>query len=389
MDAITKVQELERDLGYSEELHRGLRADTGSTQRVRKLSAVLRATQPGLCLHPARAFTDVFSQTEGEPVEMRFAKAYFKTLQDMPVVINDGELIVGFPSCGEKKIAIKPSAQTFWLISELETISTRPVDPVQVTQEQIEEGKKLLSYWLDKDQMSIGRKSCPPELARKVFGTGWGEPRGCYTDGGGGHFSPPWEPILVNGLSWYEDRVRKQLAAFDFDNPQQVGKEHFYQALLLVIEAIKNFADKYAQKARELSRQEKDPVRKKELSEIAATISRVPYYSARSFREAIQSLWFMIVALRVEGVGPAYNIGRFDQFMYPYYKADVAKGELTPQEAQELIECLFLKLSGDLFLLQDLAARGFPSLSQGQALNIGGVNSDDKDASNELSYLVL
>ena len=387
METISKLQNLEQEFNYSEELQRGLLANTGSTPRVRKLSASLRSTPARLCLHRARAVTEVFSQTEGEPEEMRVAKAFCKTVQDLPAVINDGELIVGLPSCGLKKIAIKPSAQT-WLLDELGTISTRPAYPVQVSPEEAKEARNLLSYWINKSQMAIISKNCPPELWSKVVGTGWGDATG-YMVEGGCHFNPYWEVIMEKGLSWYEDRVKKQLASLNYDDPQQIGKEHFYHALLLIVEAIRNFADKYVQKARELAQQEKDPVRKKELKKIATTLSRVPYYGACSFYEAIQSMWFVIIALHIEGTGPVYNIGRFDQFMYPYYKADIEKGVLTSQEAQELMECLFLKMTGNLFLLPDLWAQRFPGFSQVQALNIGGVNSNGKDATNELSYLVL
>ena len=125
MESMTKFHELEQELNYSEELQTGLRADTGSTERVKKLSSALRSTRPGLCLHPARAYTEVFRQTEGEPVEIRFAKAFYKTLQDLPAVINEEELIVGLPSCGLKKIPVLPMNQATWLINELDKLSSR------------------------------------------------------------------------------------------------------------------------------------------------------------------------------------------------------------------------------------------------------------------------
>jgi len=388
MEAINKLQELERDIGYLDELQRGLRADTGCTERVKKLSSALRSTHPGICLHRLRAFTEIFSKTEGEPLEIRFAKAFCKTLQDLPAVINEGELIVGLSSCGLKKMSILPTAQATWLINELDRLSSRKTDPVQMTPDQLEDAKELLSYWLDKTGYALVAKLCPPEIVRKVLGTGWAETGG-YFNLGGCHFNPPWELILEKGLAWYKERVTERLAALDFAKPEEMGKEHFYQALLLVIEAIKNFAAKYAEKARELSRQEKDPRRKEELSEIAEILNRVPYYGARSFREAVQSLWFVQVVLHVEGTGPAYNIGRFDQFMYPYFKAHVENGKLTSDEAQELIECLFLKMNGNLFLHDSLGAERTPAFPQHQTLCIGGVNGDGTDASNELSYLVL
>ena len=388
MESTTAFPELMRDLGFTDELRKGLRAETGSTERVKKLSSKLRLTPPGLCLHRSRAYTEIFRQTEGEPVEIRFAKAFCKTLQEMPASINEDEIIVGLPSCGLKKIPVLPENQATWLIEELDKLPNRRVDPVQVSPEQLKEAKKLLSYWLDKTGFALITKFCPSELVRKVVGTGWAETGG-YFHVGASHFNPPWEQILEKGLVWYEGRVRERLAAMDYGNPDQMGKEHFYRALLMVIEAIRNFASKYAEKARELSRKGKEPGRKKELNEIADTLERVPYYGARSFREAVQSLWFVQMIFHLEGTGPAYNIGRFDQFMYPYYQADIEKGKPTREEAQELIECLFLKMTGNLWLSDSLTAERIAGFLAGQTLCIGGVNREGRDASNELSYLVL
>ena len=384
----TKIQELERELSYPGELHRGMRANVGSTERVQKLSAALRAKRPGICLHRARAYTEVFSQTEGEPVEARFAKAFAKTLQNLPAVIYEGELIVGLPSCGLKKIPILPEIQASWLINELDKLPAREVNPIQVTPQQLQEGNKLLTYWLDKTPYALGTKLLPPELAHRVFGTGWAEAGGYYHVVGS-HFNPPWELILEKGLSWYELRVRKQLESLDYADTAQMGKEHFYHALLVYIQAIRDFASRYAAEAIELSCREKDPLRQRELREIAETLERVPYYGARTFREACQSLWLIQAVLHLEGTGPVYNIGRFDQFMYPYYQADVEKGKITPAEAQELIECLFIKMTCMLWLCDSITAGRNPGFPPHEVLNIGGVDSDDMDASNGLSYLVL
>lgn len=388
MNTMPQLSEREEDFGYSRELQRGLSARTGSTERVKRLSAVLRSTRPGLCLHPARAYTEVFRRTEGEPVELRFARAFYETLQSLPAVIPENELIAGFPSCGLKKIPVLPVNQATWLIDELDKLPIRKTDPVRVEPAQMEEARRLLPYWLDKTIYAIGSKFCPPELMRKVQGTGWAEAGGYYHQGGA-HFNAPWELILEKGLVWYEERVKWRLAEFDYSEPAEMGKEHFYQALLMVVEAIRRFAARYAGKARELAQKEEDQTRKRELTGIAETMDRVPYYGARSFREAVQSLWFVQMILQVEGPGPAYNIGRFDQFMYPYFKSDMERNYISPEKAQELIECLFIKLSSNLWLADSVTAERCPAQFPGHNLCIGGVHSDDTDASNELSYLVL
>jgi len=388
MEAVAAITELQQELDYSEDLRRGMRADIGSTDRVKKLSYALRSARARMCLFRARAYTEVFAQTEGEPVEIRFARAFARVMQDLPAVINEGELIVGLSSSGLKKIPIMPESQSSWLINDLDNLPRRKIDPVQISPEEIKEAKEIMAYWQDRTVCALVTKRCPPEIASRVIGTGWAETVNLFHQSGC-HFNPPWELILEKGLVWYEDRVRRRLADFDYANPEQMGKEHFYQALLSVIEAIRNFAAKYAAKARELSKEEKDPQREKELEEIAETLDRVPYHGARSFREALQSLWFVQMVLHIEGTGPVYNIGRFDQFMHPYYKADLEEGGLTPEEAQELIECLFLKLNSNLLLSDSLTAVRNPGFPQHQTISLGGVDVEGKDASNELSHLVL
>ena len=305
MEAAAETNELLQEFDYSEDLRKGMRVDIGSTERVQKLSTALRSARAELCLIRARGYTEVFSQTEGEPVEIRFARAFARAMADLPAVINEGELIVGLSSSGLKKIPVMPESQASWLMNDLENLPRRKVDPVRIPPKQIEEAKALLSFWQDETVCTLVTKFCPPEIAKKVLGTGWAETINLFHQSGC-HFNPPWEPILEKGLVWYEDRVRERLAAFDYANPEQMGKEHFYRALLLVIEAIKNFATKYAQKAHELSRDEEDPERRRELSEIAEILARVPYHGARSFREAVQSLWFVQAVLHIEGTGPVY-----------------------------------------------------------------------------------
>ncbi len=388
MEAIADVKDMEGEFDYSEDLRRGMRADIGSTERVKKLSFALRSARAGLCLSRARAYTEVFSQTEGEPVEIRFARAFARAISDLPAVINEGELVVGLSSSGLKKIPVMPESQAGWLIDDLDNLPHRKVDPVQMHPEQIEEAKALLSFWQDKTVCTYVTKFCPPEIAKKVLGTGWAETINLFNQSGC-HFNPPWERILEKGLVWYEDRVRERLAAFDYANPEQMGREHFYRALLLVIEAVKDFSTKYAQKARELSSVEKDPERRLELSEISEILTRVPYQGARTFREAVQSMWFIQAILHIEGTGPVYNIGRFDQFMYPYYKNDIEKGELSRAEALELIECLLLKINSNLLLSDSLTAVRNPGFPQHQTICLGGVDRAGKNAANEITELVL
>ena len=286
-----------------EKLARSQPDEAGSTERVRKLNARMLAKRPGICLHRARAFTEVFSQTEGEPSEIRFAKAFTKTLQELPAIITEGELIVGAPTCQYRAAGFFPETAGAWLRNEIDTLSNRQWDPYDVTPEQVKEIKKIMPYWQGKTLFDIWSKACPPAISTKVIHSSWADSTmSLFTSGF--HFTPPWELILKNGICWYEAKVKEALANIDYANPEQMGKEHFYQALLLVITAAKNFANKYSQKARELADQEPDPKRKKELVCISEMTARVPYYGARSFYEAVQSVCFLMALLYHRGYRP-------------------------------------------------------------------------------------
>ncbi len=363
-------------------------SETGSTERVGKLNAMLLAKRPRLCLHRARAYTRVFSQTEGEPIEMRFAKAYARTLKDMPAVIAEGELLVGSPTCRIRNGVFVPEVQSAWFRKEIDTISNRAWDPFEVTPQQVEEVKEMLDYWEGRTLFDLWQKACPPKIASKVTGKGWADSvMGLYTNGF--HFTPAWEEILHHGIIWYETRVKEALAKIDHANPESMGRHHFYDALLIIIEAVKEFAENYSQKALQLAQQEADLKRKEELTTISRITARVPYFGARSFHEALQSVCFIMALFHLEGTGPVYTPGRIDQFLNPFFKADLEKGVLTREQAQELLELLCIKLTGNLMIYTSESARSAPGYRQVQTISLGGLDANGKDASNELSYIFL
>lgn len=303
--------------------------ETGSTERVRKLNALLLSRRrPGTCLHRARAYTEVFAETEGEPTVYRFAKAFAKTLQDMPAILAEGELLVGSPTCQIRYASFIPEIAGGWLRNEIDILANRPWDPFDVTPEQVAEIKEMLPFWQGKTLLDHWQKAVPSDLANRVSGKGWAD---CWAMllMQGYHYTPPFGDILSGGLSSYEARVKETLAQVDLNDTTQMGKRHFHESLLIVINAIKDFAEKYSKKALQLADRESDSKRKEELLKIAEITSRVPYYGACSFHEAIQVVCFMMALMHIEGTGPVYTIGRIDQYLYPYYKADIEKGILT------------------------------------------------------------
>jgi pyruvate formate-lyase/glycerol dehydratase family glycyl radical enzyme len=364
-------------------------SELGSTERVGKLIDRLFSERPKVCLHRARAYTEVFSNTEGEPTEIRFAKAFAKALRDLPPVIREGELIVGTPYCKIRGAAISPESDGGWMKDEIDDVAVRKWDPYEITPEEVQEFKEMMHYWEGKTMLDLWRKACPEKIVNKVIGKGWADSIFGAITYGGIHFTPPYEEILSKGFSWYEQKVRKALANIDQTDPTKMGRHHLYEALLISCEAVKKNCKKYSEKALELSVLEKDLKRKEELVKIADVINRVPYYGARSFYEAIQSVWFVNVLYNIESCALMLALGRFDQYMYPYYKSDLEKGILTRDQAQELIECLYVKINGNCKVPSSEGARSSPGYDLNQTICLGGVDRMGKDATNDLSYLCL
>jgi pyruvate formate-lyase/glycerol dehydratase family glycyl radical enzyme len=377
-----------RDVVELEQFRRGMLSSLGSTERIRRLTARSRSTPQTICLHRARAYTTVFDETEGEPLVLRRAKALKKTLEDLPCHISEDELIVGKRACRLRCVPIVPECHGGWLQWDLETLPTRKQDPFNVPPEQMAEARELLGRWKGRTLYDAWSKACPEETASKVTGTGWADASaGLFMLGY--HFTPPWERILGSGLRSFEEETRARLASLEAANPEHMGREHFLNALLIVIGAVKRFAHSYAEEASRLAKGVTGKDRKQELLQIAEACRRVPYSGARSFFEAMQSLWFIHLLLYIEGTGPSYCLGRFDQYMYPFFKADLERNALNRQGAQELIEHLYINLTDNLSLYDSLTVENAAGFTQYQTLSIGGIDSSGNDASNELSYLCL
>ncbi len=206
---------------------------------------------------------------------------------------------------------------------------------------------------------------------------------------GDAHLAVNYGRLLSEGLQGYEKRAREQKGALDLARPEDIDKNIFYKAVLTVIEAVHGFALRYSKLAAQLAEKEQDPKRREELTEISRICKKVPYEPATSFKEAVQSVWFIQLILQIESNGHSLSYGRFDQYMYPYYMKDLQGGEITKEEALELLTCLWIKtLTVNKVRSQShtLSSAGSPMY---QNVTIGGQTVEKKDAVNGLSFLVL
>ncbi|MHA1885403.1 MAG: glycyl radical protein [Promethearchaeota archaeon] len=351
------------------------------TTRVEKLRQRYLSIKNKVIIDIARERTKSRKKTEGEPLVTRRAKAFAAIVRGVPTNIYPDELFVGWlfsePRGTEIPFYSIPFT-AFGLEKELDTLSTRTVDPFQID----DDDKNLLReeiypYW--KDHFFL--PSVPPE-ARKM---GVQYPITCPKVD---HYVVNYPKVLKKGLLGVKRDAEERLNRIDLTDSDEVKKVPFLEGVIIAIEAAAEIGKRFAVKARSLAEIENDDKRKAELLQIAENCENVPANPARTFYEALQSVWFIHMMLGWElSFHGGISIGRADQYLYPYYEKDIREGKLTKEQAQELIDCWCMRFSQSFGLWTQ---GGFISqYTPGHHLDIGGLNADGTDATTELSYMFI
>lgn len=356
--------------------------------RIEALRKQYLATRVDMDVYNAKYLTEGFKETEGQPWIIQKATGFLHQCRKKNIYILDNELLVGGagfkPRCG---ILCADSSCSI-LDRELDTISTRKFDPFYLS----EEGKKIFKeevsdYWKNKCVLDRWRALAPEDM-ETLKGSGM-----IYIDRkavrGYGETTPGWERLLTLGISGIRKEVENALAKLDDAHVGDLEKMFFLKSELLVCEGIITLANRHAQLAEEMAAKCADPVRKAELEKIAGVCRRVPEHPAASFYEAVQSVLFYEYAIYMEQNASSYNLGRIDQYLYPYYKADIENGVMTKDDAQELLDCLWIKIA-ELSLFQDEVTAQYAA---GYCITVnvtpGGIDQFGNDAVNPLSYQVI
>ena len=164
---------------------------------------------------------------------------------------------------------------------------------------------------------------------------------------------------------------------------------HLHKAAEIICEGLTDYSLRLGEKARELAVLEKNSVRAEELKKIAHICWKVPLKPAKTFHEALQSLWLTHMTVCLEGLNSAVSFGRIDQYFYPYYKNDIAEGRITPEEAFELLLSFSAKTTEHMFLVSERTSQYHGGFLVAQAATVGGMDKDGKDAVNDLTYLFM
>ncbi len=355
--------------------------------RIAKLVDHLFEQMPQIETDRARLLTESYQQTEGKPVVTRRAAAFAHIMEHLPIVIRPNELIVGSNTVRPRSCQVFPEYSFAWMESELDTVETRSADPFYISEENKAVLRRVYQYWGGKTTSELAEEYMSEEtktaMRHNIFTPG------NYFYNGVGHICVCYDEVLAIGFEGIIEKAKSALAVCHTGDADYGSRTAFLKAVIVSLEAACRYAERYALLALEMVEKETDPARRLELALIANNCANVPRHGATSFYEACQSFWFVQMLLQTEGSGHSISPGRFDQYMYPYYKKDLDEGKITREFAQELMDCIWVKFN-DLNKCRDAAsAEGFAGYSLFQNLIAGGQTEEGMDATNDLSFMCI
>ncbi len=357
------------------------------TDRMNQFREEVLDEKPYVEAERAVLVTESYKENQNQPRVMMRALMLQKILTEMSIFIEDKTLIVGNQAGKNRNAPVFPEYTMEFILNELDLFEKRDGDVFYITEETKQQLRGIAPFWQNNNLRARGEALLPEEVSvfmeTGVFGMEG------KLNAGDAHLAVNYERVLREGLKGYEARTRQLKSELDLTDPDSIDKNIFYKAVLIVIDAVHQFALRYSKLAAELAAKESDNKRRAELEEISRICAKVPYEPASSFREAIQSVWFIQLILQIESNGHSLSYGRFDQYMYPYYISDIRNDAITEAEALELLTCLWIKtltINKVRSQAHTLSSAGSPMY---QNVTIGGQTPDKKDAVNELSFLVL
>ena len=402
------------------------------SQRISSLKSGIENSPRSICLDRARLLTEFYRDHSlpEDPAVVTRAKAVSYILERMPVIIYPEELITGAISSKKNSAMLYPEFSSLAMLPEIRMIGKRKTNAFHIDKKDIDEFEKsIFPFWVERTvgALAIRRIISKRLSGRLMLGTGnllnrWfmnlpGSFRGfifsrikvepekvvigmksfepfrlfslygvyVLTEFAGiSHITPHYGLLIEKGVSGIIRDINSKLA-----RETDIKKKDFYSAAIIVLSGLVRFAERYAVEATKLADAEKDPESKKELLSIAENCRAVPFNPPLNFHQALQSIWFTHSALYQENYDNAISFGRMDRYLYPLYKKGIASKEITPESARELLQCFFLKICEFLPFYPGKFNEYFSGLLTSQGLCIGGVDEEGRDATNELSGIIL
>ena len=356
------------------------------TPRMKAYRESLLSARPQVCAERAILTTESYRLHADKPVILRRAYMLQNILEKMTVYIEPETFLAGNQASANRAAPIFPEYAMDWVIRELDEFEKRDGDVFYITEETKETLRSIYPFWEHNTLLDKGLAAIPPE-SRVFYDLGIIKAEGNLTSGDA-HIAVAYETVLREGLKSYEARTRTCMEELDLTEVQNLKKYYFYQAILIVIQAMQDFAKRYADLAEDLSAGA-EPARAAELKEMARILRKVPYEPAETLQEAVQALWLVHLVLQIESNGHSLSYGRMDQYLWPYYETDLSAGRITEDAACELMTNLWLKT----FTINKIRSWSHTQFSAGsplyQNVTIGGQTTKHTDAVNPMSWLIL
>jgi pyruvate formate-lyase/glycerol dehydratase family glycyl radical enzyme len=353
-------------------------------ERIDRAQRKMNARIPTICPERAEIITASFIQTEGEPIIIRRAKAFEAILEKMSIYIEDDMLIIGNQARANFAAPVFPEYSFNWVIEELDQFQHRSGDYFNINDETKNRLRALQGYWQGKTHQEEVLANLPQiNLLAEKQGV---LHRGGISMSGDGHIIPNYDFVLEVG---YGGMARIAWEHLDHDPNLTQEQRDFYNASIITMNASLKYIKRFSALANEKARTEVDLKRKKELEDLSDMFDHLMEGKARSFHEAVETVYLTHLLMMIESNGHSFSFGRFDQYMYPYFKKDIEAGIITNEKALELITHFFLMTNS----LNKIRPWGHTQYSGGYPLYsnlmVGGMKPDGTEGTNEISYLCL
>ena len=367
-------------------------------ERIYKILDRNQFTLPHVDVERAKYFTESMMQTEGEHLTLRWAKALKNVAEKITVWITPDQLLAGRVGKLGRYGILYPEIDGDFYREVLADLEHRDKSPFQISKEDIKTVMDdIAPYWEGKTYHEHLNRAIPAEIRNVTYHDERGLKSKFVVSETSSYRSalqwvPDYEKVIKRGFIDIQNEAKEKLAKLDLNNSVDLwDKKPFLEAMVIVCDAIMIWAKRHVELARDMAAKERDEKRKAELLQIAGICERVPAYPARNFREAMQCQWFVQMFSRIEQKASAIiSNGRMDQYLYPFYKKDIEEGTLTPAQAKELLECMWVDMAQFIDLYINPTGVEFQEgYAHWEAVTIGGQTPDGEDATNELSYLFL
>lgn len=367
------------------------------SRRVEQLRKGVVRGAPEICVERVLLMTESYRKNGQLPIIIKRAKGLGDILKGMSIYIQPEELIVGNQASKPRAAPIFPEFSVNWIKNELDKFGNRPLERFLIHNGSKQKLKAVCEYWegkthFDRVNSMISMMLRPQQLKA------W-DPRSANFNQvisdvarlttGDGHIIPNYEKILKVGLGGIKEEALAELKNLDLTQPESLEKELFLRSVVMSVDAASEFIGRFAVEGKKLAGRETSPRRKSELQKIAEVCHWISINPAKTFWQALQLCWFVNLMIQIESNGHSISYGRFDQYLYPYYKKDIDKGKVTQDEALELVECFLMKCNELIKLREWNASQYLGGYPMFDALTLGGVTPDGEDSTNDLSYICL